>query len=72
MGTVIGAVTNNPLYGVVAGVVIGMLILGGFTLKAIGLAASPKTESEAFCTAEGASTKVLSSVPNSVRSLRET
>ena len=50
MGTIIGAVTNNLLYGVVAGVVIGMLILGGFTLKAIGIAASPRTESEAFCT----------------------
>jgi hypothetical protein len=87
LGTVIGAVTNNLLYGVVAGVVIGMLILGGFTLKAIGIAASPRTESEAFCTAGGASTKALSSVPKnpflgtytreksevvSVRLLRET
>ncbi len=63
LGTVIGAVTNNLVYGVVAGVVIGMLILGGFTLKAIGIAASPRTESEAFCTAGGASTKALSSVP---------
>jgi hypothetical protein len=84
---IIGTVTNNLLYGVVAGVVIGMLILGGFTTKAIGIAASPKTGSEAFCTAGGASPKALSSVPKnpflgtytrensevlSVRLLRET
>jgi hypothetical protein len=87
LGTVIGAVTNNLLYDVVAGVIIGMLILGGFTLKAIGIAASPRTESEAFCTVGGASTKALGSVPKnpflgtytrensevvSVRLLRET
>jgi hypothetical protein len=42
VGTVIGAVTNNLLYGVVAGVVIGMLNLGGFTLKAIGISGIPE------------------------------
>jgi hypothetical protein len=87
VGTVIGAVTNNLLYGVVAGVVIGMLILGGFTLKAIGIAGIPENRIRAFCTAGGASTKALSSVPKnpflgtytreksevvSVRLLRET
>lgn len=40
LGAVIAAVTNNLLYGLVAGVVAGMVVLGAFTFKAIGIAAS--------------------------------
>jgi hypothetical protein len=39
-GTVIGFWADNVVYGLVAGVVLGMLVLGGFTLKAISIAAA--------------------------------
>ncbi len=45
-GTAIGAFTGNPLSGLVAGVVVGMLVLGGFAVKAINIAVSD-TESVA-------------------------
>jgi hypothetical protein len=39
-GTVIGFWANNLLYGLVIGVVLGMLLLGAFALKAISIAAA--------------------------------
>jgi hypothetical protein len=39
-GTVIGFWANNLVYGLVIGVVLGMLLLGGFALKAISIAAA--------------------------------
>lgn len=38
-GTVIGLLTDYLVYGLVAGVLLGMLLLGGFSLKAISIAA---------------------------------
>jgi cell division protein FtsN len=39
-GTIIGFWANNLVYGLVIGVVLGMLLLGGFAVKAISIAAA--------------------------------